>query len=61
MPQIRLELIDSYDIALSDDAIEDHIASYQNMVAARHQDLPEMQEAYREADDVVLTIDGLQP
>lgn len=61
VPQIRLELIDSYDIALSDDAIEDHIASYQNMVAARHQDLPEMQEAYRDADDVVLTIDGLQP
>ena len=61
VPQIRLELIDSYDIALSDDAIEDHIASYQNMVAARHQDLQEMQEAYREADDVVLTIDGLQP
>ncbi len=60
-PQIRLELVDSYDIALSDDAIEDHIASYQNMVAARHQDLQEMQEAYREADDVVLTIDGLQP
>lgn len=61
VPQIRLELVDSYDIALSDDAIEDHIASYQNMVAARHRDLQKMQEAYREADEVVLSIDGLQP
>jgi hypothetical protein len=61
VPQIRLELVDSYDIALSEDAIEDHIASYQNMVAARHQDLQTMQEVYREANDVVLTIDGLQP
>ena len=41
--QIRHELADSYDIPLSDDAIEDHLASYQNMVAARHQDLREME------------------
>jgi hypothetical protein len=61
VPQIRHELADSYDIPLSDDAIEDHIASYQNMVAARHQDLREMEDAYRDAGDVVLTIDGLQP
>ena len=40
--QIRHELVDSYGVALSDDAIEDHVASYQNMVAARHQDLREM-------------------
>ena len=59
--QIRHELADSYDIPLSDDAIEDHIASYQNMVAARHQDLREMGDAYRNTGDVVLTIDGLQP
>ena len=57
-PQIRHELSDSYDIPLSDDAIEDHIALYQNMVAARHQDAHEMENAYRE---VALTIDGLQP
>ncbi len=61
VPQIRHELTDSYDILLSDDAIEDHIASYQNMVAARHQDLREMENAYRDTGDVVLTIDGLQP
>jgi len=61
VPQIRHELADSYDIPLSDDAIEDHIASYQNMVAARHQDLGEMERAYRGRNDIVLTIDGLQP
>jgi hypothetical protein len=59
--QIRHELADSYDIPLSDDAIEDHLASYQNMVAARHQDLGEMKLAYRGTNAVVLTIDGLQP
>jgi hypothetical protein len=59
--QIRHELADSYDIPLSDDAIEDHLASYQNMVAARHQDLGEMKRAYRARSRVVLTIDGLQP
>mgnify|MGYP000019402571 FL=1 len=59
--QIRHELADSYDIPLSDDAIEDHLASYQNMVAARHQELGEMKRAYRARSRVVLTIDGLQP
>ena len=59
--QIRHELADSYDIPLSDDAIEDHLASYQNMVAARHQDLGQMKLAYRATGKVVLTIDGLQP
>jgi hypothetical protein len=59
--QIRHELADSYGIALSDDAIEDHLASYQNMVAARQQDLKEMKRAYRGASKIVLTIDGLQP
>jgi hypothetical protein len=61
VPQIRHELADSYDILLSDDAIEDHIVSYQIMVAARHQDLRTMEDAYRDSHDIVLTIDGLQP
>lgn len=61
VPQIRNELSDSYDIPLSDDAIEDHLALYQNMVAARHQDSHEMENAYRGSQEVVLTIDGLQP
>jgi len=61
VPQIRHELSDSYDIQLSDDAIEDHLASYQQMVAARYQDLQVMRDAYRDSSEVVLTIDGLQP
>lgn len=61
VPQIRDELKDSYDMPLSDDAIEDHIAAYQVMVAARHQDPQEMANLYRDANEVVLTIDGLQP
>jgi len=59
--QIHHELADSYGISLSEDAIEDHLASYQNMVAARHQDLREMECAYRGTSEIVLTIDGLQP
>lgn len=61
VPQIRHELSDRYDIQLSDDAIEDHLASYQRMVAARHQDLQVMRGVYRDSSEVVLTIDGLQP
>lgn len=61
VPQIRHELHDSYDIPLSDDAIEDHLALYQNMVTARHQDAHEMANLYRDSPEVVLTIDGLQP
>lgn len=61
VPQIRNELRDTYDLQLSDDAIEDHIATYQNMVAARHQDPQELAILYRDTKEIVLTIDGLQP
>ena len=61
VPRIRNELEDSYDLKLSDDAIEDHIASYQNMVTARHQDLQELAHVYQDTMQIVLTIDGLQP
>ena len=61
VPQIRNELRDSYDLKLSDDAIEDHIATYQNMVAARQQDPQELASVYRDSSELVLTIDGLQP
>lgn len=61
VPQIRNELSDSYDLKLSDDAIEDHIAAYQTMVAARHQDPQQLAALYGDTKDIVLTIDGLQP
>jgi hypothetical protein len=38
VPQLRLELQDTYQIRLSDDAIEHYIGQYQTMLAARQQD-----------------------
>ena len=61
VPQIRGELQDSHQIRVSDDAIEDVIAKYQVIVAAREQDPERLAEIYRDVDDVVLSIDGLQP
>jgi hypothetical protein len=61
IPQLRLELRDTYRIALSDDALEDYVRRYQLMVAARQQDARRLAEAYRDVDALVLTIDGLQP
>ena len=59
--QIRAELGDSYQIDLSDDAIENSIQRYQTMLAAREQDPKILAEEYRDVDDLVLCIDGLQP
>ena len=61
VPQIRSELRDSYDIALSVDAIAQYVRRYQTMVAARQQDRQQLSDAYRHIDSLVLTIDGLQP
>ena len=38
VPQLRAELVDSYAIVLSEDAIEDYLQRYQCMLAARQQD-----------------------
>jgi molybdopterin biosynthesis enzyme MoaB len=61
VPQILAELQDSYQIGVSEDALEDAIARYQAIVAAREQDPERLAEAYRDVDEVVLSIDGLQP
>lgn len=61
VPQLRAELQDRYQITVSEDALEDAIARYQAIVAAREQDPQRLAEAYREVDEVVLCIDGLQP
>jgi hypothetical protein len=61
VPQIRSELLDSYQIALSSDAIEDNLRRYQIMLAARQQDAQVVAAAYQGIDDLVLSIDGLQP
>jgi hypothetical protein len=61
IPQIRDELLDSYRIKLSPDAIGVYIRRYQTMVAARQQDFALLRLAYRGINSVVLSIDGLQP
>jgi hypothetical protein len=61
VPQLRAELMDSYKIELSADAIEDYLQRYQCMLAARQQDFALLQEAYAKTRAVVLSIDGLQP
>jgi hypothetical protein len=61
VPQLRAELADSYQIALSADAIERYLGRYQCMLAARQQDPAVLAADYRHAKELVLAIDGLQP
>jgi hypothetical protein len=61
VPQIRAELLDSYAIELSEDAIEDYLQRYQCMLAARQQDFALLKKEYATTRQVVLSIDGLQP
>jgi hypothetical protein len=61
VPQIRAELLDSYQIRLSDDAIEKYLRRYQAMLAARQQDPDQLRQAYRSDEPLILSIDGLQP
>jgi hypothetical protein len=41
--------------------ITEYVKRYQTMVAARHQDVARLREAYHNCQDVILTIDGIQP
>jgi len=59
--QIRAELLDSYGIVLSDDSIERYIHRYQTMLAAGQQDPRLLATEYRDVEDLILSIDGLQP
>jgi len=59
--QIVAELSDSYQIEISADAVETYLQRYQQMLAARQQDCGRLEAAYREVEDLVLSIDGLQP
>jgi hypothetical protein len=61
VPQIRVELRDSHQIDVSEDTIEDAIGRYQAIVAAREQDPQRLVEVYRDVEEIVLSIDGLQP
>jgi hypothetical protein len=53
--------MDRYNIALSEDAIEDYLQRYQCMLAARQQDPLVLQKDYQKTRHLVLSIDGLQP
>jgi hypothetical protein len=61
IPQLRAELIDSYEIPLSHDALGLYIQRYQTMLAARQQDAQILANEYRGVDSLILSIDGLQP
>src|ERR1700733_6848143 len=58
---IRSELLDDYDIKLSEDAIDQYIRRYQIMLAARQQDPESLRREYQSAAEIILCIDGLQP
>jgi hypothetical protein len=61
IPQIRSDLRDDYGIKLSDDSIARYIRHYQVMLAARQQDPEALQRQYEAVDEIILSIDGLQP
>ena len=61
IPLIRSELLDDYAIKLSDDAIAKYIRRYQVMLAARQQDPQALRRQYESVDEIVPSIDGLQP
>jgi hypothetical protein len=61
VPQIRHELKDRFGVEASADWIEDYLARYQAIVAGRESDIELMTKAYAGTDDLILTIDGLQP
>jgi hypothetical protein len=58
---IRSELLDDYDIKLSEDAIDQYIRRYQIMLAARQQDAELLRQQYQSVAEIILCIDGLQP
>jgi hypothetical protein len=59
--QIQADLRDDYQIKLSDDAIAKSIRRYQVMLAARQQDPEAIRCHYESVDQIILSIDGLQP
>jgi hypothetical protein len=61
IPQMMAELWDSYRIKLSDDSLARYIRHYQVMLAARQEDPKALRQQYQGVDELILTIDGLQP
>jgi hypothetical protein len=61
IPQIQGELWDGYGIALSADSLARYIRHYQIMLAARQEDPAALQRQYQAVEEIILSIDGLQP
>jgi hypothetical protein len=59
--QIQTELLDAHGIKLSVAAISQYIQRYQIMLAARQQDPEALRRQYESVDEIILSIDGLQP
>jgi hypothetical protein len=59
--QIRGELLDSFAIDLAENSITNYIQRYQTMLAARQQDIEAMRREYQGVEQIILSIDGLQP
>jgi hypothetical protein len=59
--QIQADLRDDYRIRLSHDALGKYIQRYQVMLAARQQDPETLRRQYQTVDEMILSIDGLQP
>jgi hypothetical protein len=59
--QIQADLRDDYGIKLSDDAIAQSLRRYQVLLAARQQDPESLRRQYESVDQIILSIDGLQP
>jgi hypothetical protein len=59
--QIQAELRDEYRIALSADALAKYVQRYQVMLAARQQDSEVLRRQYQGVEQIILSIDGLQP
>jgi hypothetical protein len=61
IPLIQSELLDDYEIKLSEDAIDNYIRRYQIMLAARQQDAELLRRQYQSVAEIILSIDGIQP
>lgn len=59
--QIRSELDDGFAIKLSEDSLARYIRHYQAMLAARQEDPEALRRQYEGVEEIILSIDGLQP
>jgi hypothetical protein len=61
IPQLLEELDDRFGIQVSFDMVGRYLAQYQRMVAGRQADMRLLAAEYEGIDDLILTVDGLQP